>query len=441
MKPLILQENKLFFLFHLSKLIFLFVICVQAAIGQNLYFSDGRSGKISQYNLDNNSCKQIVSGLSNPYSIAYDARNETIYFSDRELDIIGKVLCNQTYDAIITENISEPRGLIIDSINNKLYWVDHDYPKIMKANLDGTGIETLEFDGLIEPHDITIDQTNNHIYWTDRKGKTISRADLDGQNHVFIIPASRNLTWPSGIDLDIENNHIYWTDTQDQAIYKCDFSGNNIERIYDENLITPFRIKIKSNRLYFTDWDRPILASIDLDGSGYTEIKNRNDGFPGIIGLDLGNAFFYDETKIDTTLYYTGCTGDNYEIIINNQVFNEASPFGTITLTNQNGCDSIVLINLEFHECESDCSFYVPNIISKSSVVNNKFKIFFNEECRLNQLEISIFNRWGEIIFKSADKDEFWNPHNLESGIFIYKINLTTSSESYEFINEVTVLD
>lgn len=47
---------------------------------------------------------------------------------------------------------------------------------------------------------------------------------------------------------------------------------------------------------------------------------------------------------------YTGCQGDGYEVIVNGNTYNEATPTGTDTLVNAaaSGCDSIVTINLEF---------------------------------------------------------------------------------------------
>lgn len=52
---------------------------------------------------------------------------------------------------------------------------------------------------------------------------------------------------------------------------------------------------------------------------------------------------------LDTTdITYTGCSGDGYSIVINNNTYNEDNPTGTEILFGDNGCDSILQINLEF---------------------------------------------------------------------------------------------
>lgn len=46
---------------------------------------------------------------------------------------------------------------------------------------------------------------------------------------------------------------------------------------------------------------------------------------------------------------YNGCSGDGYSIIVNGSVYNQANPIGTEFLTNYQGCDSTILINLDFN--------------------------------------------------------------------------------------------
>jgi len=76
-----------------------------------------------------------------------------------------------------------------------------------------------------------------------------------------------------------------------------------------------------------------------------TLVNAAASGCDSIVTIDL--TFLAPATGEET---YTGCQGDGYEVIVNGNTYNEANPAGTETLVNAaaSGCDSIVTINLEF---------------------------------------------------------------------------------------------
>ena len=47
---------------------------------------------------------------------------------------------------------------------------------------------------------------------------------------------------------------------------------------------------------------------------------------------------------------FDGCSGDDFEVIVNDITYNESNPSGSETLTAVNGCDSIVTIDLNFRD-------------------------------------------------------------------------------------------
>ncbi len=94
-------------------------------------------------------------------------------------------------------------------------------------------------------------------------------------------------------------------------------------------------------------------------GDGYFTIVNGNiynESNP--IGIEiLPNAFGCDSVvTIDLTYYspssslvtYNGCVDDGYSVIVNGTVYDESNPTGTEILMGENGCDSIVTIELNF---------------------------------------------------------------------------------------------
>ena len=52
---------------------------------------------------------------------------------------------------------------------------------------------------------------------------------------------------------------------------------------------------------------------------------------------------------------YSGCFNDGYSVTVNGVVYNETNPSGMETLMNVNGCDSVVTINLQFN---NSCLLY-----------------------------------------------------------------------------------
>lgn len=69
------------------------------------------------------------------------------------------------------------------------------------------------------------------------------------------------------------------------------------------------------------------------------------------------------------------------------------------------GCDSIVLLNIEYRR---DCSaLWVPNIITPNQQTNNTFKLYGSE---LIAAETWIYNRQGVLVTTLSTKDDEWRP-------------------------------
>ncbi|MGB4846940.1 MAG: hypothetical protein WBP41_03430 [Saprospiraceae bacterium] len=58
------------------------------------------------------------------------------------------------------------------------------------------------------------------------------------------------------------------------------------------------------------------------------------------------------------TISYSGCTGDGYSITVDSIEYNESNPSGTDTLTGFNGCDSLLTISLVFNPPSHDTISY-----------------------------------------------------------------------------------
>ena len=62
------------------------------------------------------------------------------------------------------------------------------------------------------------------MFWTDwGRYPKIERANLDGSDRIAI--ASENLTYPNGLAIDYESNLLYWCDAGTNVIEYSDFDG------------------------------------------------------------------------------------------------------------------------------------------------------------------------------------------------------------------------
>jgi PKD repeat protein len=145
----------------------------------------------------------------------------------------------------------------MEIVGDKLYWVDHSWQTILRANLDGSGQETLihgrELNYL--PWDLAVDPVGGKIYWVclpyDRPVESgdydwvwvggIRRADLDGSNVETLV------TYPAGaseyathIAVDPVLGRVYWC-LQNGSTWKLQYSptGSWIPQTVCENSGSP----------------------------------------------------------------------------------------------------------------------------------------------------------------------------------------------------------
>lgn len=100
--------------------------------------------------------------------------------------------------------------------------------------------------------------------------------------------------------------------------------------------------------------------SIIINGTIYDE--NNTSGYEVLLGSNGCDSIVTISVTYDPISYgnehYIGCEGDGYFIIVDSVRYDESNPVGTATLTNSDGCDSIVSITLVFYPPASDTISY-----------------------------------------------------------------------------------
>jgi hypothetical protein len=192
--------------------------------------------------------------------------------------------------------------------------------RVMRANLDGSHIETLieaargdeaRLDARNWCVGIAVDTDRGKIYWTQKGGDNanlgvIRRAGIDipkgetAANRSDVEVLFDGLPEPIDMDLDLHARMMYWTDRGDPP------NGNTVNRApmdtpagFDprrrkdlEILVTGLRegigisLDLKGGRMFFTDLGGTVYAA-NLDGSGKKALLTGQGGLTGITFVEL----------------------------------------------------------------------------------------------------------------------------------------------------------
>lgn len=115
------------------------------------------------------------------------------------------------------------------------------------------------------------------------------------------------------------------------------------------------------------------------------------------------------------------------------------------TVTSVEGCTATICSPLEIHE---EILFYVPNIFTPDGdLFNETFHPVMTSGVDMYEYHLTIFNRWGEIIFESFNYDTGWNGHYgngglVDDGVYIWQIEFgeKLSDKKQTHRGHVTVL-
>ena len=247
-----------------------------------LYFVTGSfssTGSVKVMNADGSNETELASGsiVIEPDGIEVDAAAGKMYWTDmgpgggadksvadKDGRIMRADLDGKNIETLVPKGITTtPKQLTLDVAGGKVYWCDRGDvgdknvdPKVMRANLDGSGVEILVSTDVMSPVGIALDLANGKLYFADRYANNIKRANLDGSDVEIVVT---NTEYPVDLAIDLKTRSIYWTARQAGGVYRADVDGTNIDGTSLTPIITgiqaPIGITIdrENNKLYYTE--------------------------------------------------------------------------------------------------------------------------------------------------------------------------------------------
>jgi 3-hydroxyacyl-CoA dehydrogenase len=295
---------------------------------ERLFFLDVSGGRIESLNTDGSDRRVVLDGLKRiPDGIGIDEEAGHIYWTNmgnpkaNDGSIERADLDGGNRTTIVPPGATfTPKQLTLDKKGGKVYWCDREGMRVMRANFDGSQIETLvdTSEGDQRPGrdetkwcvGIAVDHDTGQIYWTqkgaDNAGEGgIFRANLEipkGENptnRTDIEVLFNGLPEPIDLELDLSQQMIYWTDRgnppQGNTVSRARLKGESKEANRQEILVSDLMegiglaLDIKHGRMFFSDLAGSVYSA-RLDGSDKKALLMAQGNLTGVAYADLAQT-------------------------------------------------------------------------------------------------------------------------------------------------------
>jgi hypothetical protein len=273
------------------------------------------------------------------------------------LSLTGQVLSanpdGSDVKVIVDEGKRLPDGIVVDTAAGHLYWTNMGNPSandgfIERSDFDGRNvIHIVPPGGTFTPKQLQLDEKSRKLYWCDREGMRVMRANLDGSNIETLVDTSEGDSrpgtdirkWCVGIALDVDGGKLYWTqkgpdNAGDGRIFRANLeipkgqsaaNRKDIELLY-EGLPEPIDLELDlvNRTIYWTDRGDPPRgntvnrAPMDpAQGNGKKEPEIIFDHLMEGIGIALdrkGGRMFL--TDLGGSVYSANLDGSNKKTVL-----------------------------------------------------------------------------------------------------------------------------
>jgi DNA-binding beta-propeller fold protein YncE len=289
-----------------------------AAVGR-LFVLDLSDNRVVSLNSDGSDRKVIVTECRYPDGIVVDVAAGHIYWTNmgnpkaNDGSVERADLDGRNRKTIVPQGGTfTPKQLQLEKKSRKLYWCDREGMRVMRADLDGSNIETLVDTSQGDPRPgrdasrwcvgVAVDVDGGKVYWTqkgpDNAGEgRVFRAGIDvptGQtasNRADIEVLYDGLPEPIDLDLDLNNRVMYWTDRGDpprgNTVNRAPMDSTTKSRPAPQIVLTHLMegigiaLDLTGDRMFITDFGGNVLSA-NLDGSDKKALLAAQGNLTGI---------------------------------------------------------------------------------------------------------------------------------------------------------------
>jgi len=293
-----------------------------------LFFLNLSAGRVMSANPDGSDLKTIINeGRKLPDGLALDLAAGHIYWTNmgdpkrNDGSIMRSDLNGKNMITIVPPGGTfTPKQLQLEKRSGKLYWSDREGMRVMRANLDGSEIETLVDTSLGDSRPgsdptkwcvgIAVDTDGGKFYWTQKGGHhtglgRICRANIQlpqGQsasNRADVELLYDNLPEPIDLDLDPIHRMLYWTDRGDpprgNTVNRAPMDAEAENRKEPEILFSHLMegiglaLDLKGGRMFITDFGGSVYSA-NLDGSNRRTLLFAEGNLTGIAYAEVSSV-------------------------------------------------------------------------------------------------------------------------------------------------------
>ncbi|MDB5444813.1 MAG: hypothetical protein JWQ97_130 [Phenylobacterium sp.] len=162
--------------------------------------------------------------LSHPATAARAATTPRLFVLNLSAGLVLSMTPDGKDQQVIASQCHMPDGVAVDIDAGRVYWTNLGVPNaddgtIERADLDGSNRVTLVPQGVTHtPKQIHLEKVTGKLYWSDREGMRVMRCDLDGSGVETLLVAGDpaadvgdQTKWCVGIAVDPKSGQIYWT--------------------------------------------------------------------------------------------------------------------------------------------------------------------------------------------------------------------------------------
>lgn len=203
------------------------------------------------------------------------------------------------------------------------------------------------------------------------------------------------------------------------------YSDNSLTFQFDDQVLVTLENNEFIENWVYCEGDTATLPDGNTvsESGDYIFTYPSNNGCDSLVKINLD---FVNNHIIENQI--TICEGDEYYV---GETLANTSGIYFDTLKSDNGCDTLLIIDLQISKPNNDCEYMLSTAFSPNNDgVNDKLRI--NTDCIDQEIDFKIFNRWGQNVFSSQNVNDDWNGEFNNTpcpiGTYIYLLKFTINN-------------